>query len=127
MIAVILSCILGAFKGIKDYEMKNAITWNNKYAHDMQFVKDWIPKGIIEKAYKKYHEFFDLKYKERFLFSATALVFLTDKWHLFDTLSFILFLVACFVSVKIDVIVILISYVCYSITFHIFYTLKLKI
>lgn len=122
--SILLFCGLGVLKGLRDLEMKLKSSWVNKYHPSMELVSYWIPKSFKDKLYKKYHEIFRLKYKENFLFSATLLVFLTDKWHLYETMIFLLIFIAAFTITKFNLITIIFCYVCYTVCFHIFYTLN---
>lgn len=80
MISVILGITFMALKALSDIQMKfYPDTWKNKY--DSRNIRI---DNIKSKWYRKYHEFFGLKTKEKFLFSATLLVFMTDEWHLYQ-------------------------------------------
>lgn len=69
-----------ASKGLQDYSMKSGkgFDWKAKYKQPL------VPTiAIKNKLYKWYHERFNLSYKEKFLFSGTLLVSLSDSWHTF--------------------------------------------
>lgn len=74
MIIVILLVLAGFFKGrldaIADENVKN-LEWEKKY--------DFTKPG--ETKHWWYFGFYKPKFPEKFPFSSTALVFLTDKWH----------------------------------------------
>lgn len=73
-ILLVLLILAAFFKGrldaIADEEIKN-LEWSNKY--------DFTKPG--ETKHWWYFGLYKPKFPERFPFSATALVFLTDKWH----------------------------------------------
>jgi len=74
---------VGFGKGLVDYEIKTenvAKTSWNKYKKDKRPAPT---KGL----YGWYHKKSNLIFMERFLFSATALVFLTDLFHLGYTIK----------------------------------------
>jgi hypothetical protein len=75
IILVILLVLAAFFKGrldaIADEEVKN-LEWDKKY--------DFTKPGNTKHWW--YFGLYKPKFPERFPFSATALVFLTDKWHL---------------------------------------------
>lgn len=78
----VFMCIAGFFKGVMDYEMYNHIfkTWLKKYKLEKnKLIKD-------TKKYWYYLWIYTPKYKEKFVYSTTFLVFLTDRWHFFQFL-----------------------------------------
>ena len=80
-----LYLIAAALNGLENWEMfrngyKTTRAWENKYAKDTKGV-------LIPAPDKPYYRLFRLQYKERFPLSATALVALTDRWHLYKTTS----------------------------------------
>ena len=80
---ILFGLLFGFGKGLTDYEIKTdrvAETSWNKYKKDRRLSPT---KGL----YGLYHKKFNLKYQERFLFSCTILVFLTDLFHFGYTLS----------------------------------------
>lgn len=84
LIIFFVSCfIIGFGKGLVDYEIKTervAETSWNKYKKDKR-------PAPIKGLYGWYHKKANLIFMERFLFSATALVFLTDLFHLGYTIK----------------------------------------
>lgn len=85
VISAILYLIAAACTGLDNWELfRNGYAgksdWTNKYAKDSQGV-------LIPAPDRSYYRLFKLKYKERFLLSATALVMFTDRWHLYKTLG----------------------------------------
>lgn len=76
MIAIIILIALsGIFLGLQDHEMfqrgyKTTDAWKNKYRQPLEAAPNTL-----------YYRLFDLTYREKFLFSATALSFLSDRWH----------------------------------------------
>lgn len=78
---IILELTIGYLKRIADYLEENGTktkTWKNKYKPGLLS----IPKSL----YGEYHKLMGLSYAERFPLSGTFFVFLTDKWHLINTL-----------------------------------------
>lgn len=65
---------ISARDGFKNWWFNKSLSWQNKYA-----------KGLAPN-YKHWYYFglYTTSYKERFLLSSTALVFITDGWHLFQ-------------------------------------------
>lgn len=80
------------FKNLPDYHFFGALNWTRKYKREHLdaggFKFSDPPKSGL---YAKYHRFFGLKYKEKFLFSGTALIFLVDGWHFFQFLMYLFF------------------------------------
>lgn len=76
-----LFMVAKAFSDASFFELPDQ--WMNKYAKDPE-------SGLLVPApntglYGWYHRLFGLKYRERFLFSATALVKFTDPWHWWES------------------------------------------
>jgi hypothetical protein len=69
-------CIVGNWKG-KLSKFNSKESWKNKWALDKQ-------KNPLPYISKWYHFGISLPYEERFPFSSTFLVFLTDAEHLFQ-------------------------------------------
>ncbi len=70
-----------------------------------------IGKDIISRMRRWYHKTFEVKYKEKFPFSATALVFLTDGMHLTQFIMIKLFCAAVAFAVSETWWVILLTFV----------------
>lgn len=82
--SLVLVAIIGFSKGMQDRAMKT----KNGFNPMGKYHKDKIPVYQIESTvYRKYHEFFNLSYKEKFPFSATALVSLSDAWHFYGLIG----------------------------------------
>jgi len=73
--------------------------WMGKAGQDASLSNGWgfnpsgkyknpkeLASGIKSDLYRIYHSVFGLKYKEKFLFSATLFVWISDMWHLLGTL-----------------------------------------
>jgi hypothetical protein len=85
IIPAALYLIAAACTGLDNWELfRNGYAakqdWRNKYAKDSQ-------GALIPAPDRLYYHLFSLTYKERFPLSATALVALTDRWHLYKTAS----------------------------------------
>lgn len=80
-ISILLLILSGVFKAYMDYhsETTKHITWKNKWKTIC---------GILIPPYNHWWYFglYRPKYQERFPFSSTGLVFLTDFWHLYQFL-----------------------------------------
>lgn len=103
--------------GIKSFE------WKNKYLLD-----SWDrPVSVNNKSHWWYFGLFKPKYSEKFPFSSTALVFLTDRWHAYQMMTFrFLYLGASFAYSTNLWVVLLLTFVIFPVvvgtTFEIFYT-----
>ena len=78
MSAVVIICLIisAVFKGLMDAisdEGFKDLSWEQKYNLTKPNAKHWWYLGLHKP-----------RYRERFPFSSTALVFLTDKWHLYQ-------------------------------------------
>ncbi len=81
--AFLMLAVAFSFKGLMDVSGRDGFvnnwfnkskSWQNKYAKGLKpNYKHWYYLGLIT-----------TKYKEKFIFSSTALVFITDGWHLFQ-------------------------------------------
>lgn len=84
MISLIFMFINGAFKALSDLSSEGLIfpkssSWENKW---------YMPHSHLIPNKKKlwyYLYLYAPQYKERFPYSSTFLVFLTDKWHLIES------------------------------------------
>ena len=85
IIALVIIIWEGLFKGMQDSIMRSGhgFKWENKYKQPFENVSSMKPGW-----YKVYHDFYRLPYKEKFPFSATALVSLTDSWHTMGLVRF---------------------------------------
>lgn len=84
LITLLLYAIAYAFTGLDNEELFHrgycaADTWKNKYAQDED-------GQLIPAPDTWYYRAFALKYQEKFPLSATALVSLTDRWHLLNAI-----------------------------------------
>lgn len=85
ILALLLLALSGYCVGAQDDELFNrkyttSRDRRNKYAEDERGALIPAPGGW-------YYKLFKLKYKERFPLSATALVWLTDRWHMWKSLG----------------------------------------
>lgn len=103
----VIHILLGAFKGFSDKVMQlgeTAESSENKYKLDGEGKKIAAPTSGISGLYYKMN---NLKFKEKFPFSATLLVWLTDRWHKYNTFRTLTIrasdLVAYFVLIDIDI------------------------
>lgn len=92
MISLIIILILaGFFKALQDNEVRKGRvnkTWKNKWAlQGMQVTIKYKPVWYYFGIYKP-------AFKERFPFSSTILVWVTDKWHLYGGLKDSLLIIA---------------------------------
>lgn len=69
--------------GKNDFNFWGTFSYKRKYKWDVY------TKLNIDAPSTLYYRFFKIKYRERFPLSATALVFLTDGYHLMQFLMFI--------------------------------------
>ena len=79
VLVVLFMCIAGLGKYISDKAVQDGSvldTWENKYK-----LVDDEPVPELKKPWY-YFGMYKPEYKERFPFSTTALVALTDRWHL---------------------------------------------
>ena len=86
---VILTILAGVFNAKMDYIVHNGLdseSWLNKWYLIYKFGLDERIKG-----YKHWYYFglYKPKYRERFPFSSTILVFMTDYWHLYKWCMFL--------------------------------------
>lgn len=127
MISLILCLVLGILDAAKDiitFRFKQSVFYNLNH----QF---WDPLISWKNKYKVpltpykpkwYYPIFAPKLEERFPFSTTALVFLTDAWHLLKALYIVTILSAIFfysqiISFSADIIL---CFCAYSFTFNLF-------
>jgi hypothetical protein len=129
MITIILTliCFMAAayFKAhmdaIDDSGIKSS-EWKNKYQLD----KWYNPVSLESKNHWWYFGLYKPAYAEKFPFSSTALVFLTDRWHAYQMLTYrFLYLGASFGITNKLWIVLLLSFIVFPIVvgavFEIFY------
>lgn len=118
IIIVILLILAGLFKGHMDAvadEGIKGVDWVNKYDFTKPGnTKHWWYLGL----YKP-------KYPERFPFSTTALVFLTDKWHLSQFLMLRCFYLAIALLISANVFTALIlSFVIFPVILGLFFEIS---
>lgn len=82
------------FKKTAPYGFFGVESWVRKYKGGILLTDQILPYLVYPVTRIWYHKFFGLKYQERFLFSATALVFLTDFFHLTQFITLTLIAVA---------------------------------
>lgn len=74
----------GTFINEESYKNKNG-SWKNKYHSPLEeYVPKWYYGAFCFKIFKKEFKFKGFiipDYREKFMWSSTALVFLTDYWH----------------------------------------------
>lgn len=130
LLSIIIVLLIGYFKGKQDLIIRKSKLKINedfdylaKYKLPLQEISLIPSNNFIQKLYKKYHEYYKLTYVERFPFSATALVGLTDKWHRvgFFRSSITILGFTIFIGIWWMYFVL---YITYTIGFHISYTLK---
>lgn len=103
--------IFGKGKQYNMYGFWGSNSWKRKYSTFRPLrllMKDRNPWGEElllppeSGLYGWYHSFFNLKFKERFPLSATALVFLTDGWHLMQLFMWLSYLGAIAIAINSD-------------------------
>jgi len=82
MIITLLVFSYFAAKGLQDAILSTGkgFNWRNKYKQPFEDIKTLHP------IYRSYHELVGAKYKEKFFLSASLLVALSDKWHMWGML-----------------------------------------
>ena len=122
ILSFIFISLAGVFKGMMDAISDNGVKkseWKNKY--DFSKVKNhWWYFGL-----------YTPKYSEKFPFSTTALVFLTDKWHLMQMIMLRFIYIAISVLITKSLLYdILLSFIIFpiilGIPFQITYNIKRK-
>ena len=132
IISAFLVGIVNSLKDLSSIDFFSKKWWNksNSWKNKWKLDKD---DNIIlnEKKYWYYLYYFTPKYKERFIYSSTIFVSLTDGWHLLQKIQFtIVYLnVALLISTSIlqFILYFLLVYTVFTLTFSIFYTTIQKI
>lgn len=83
IISIALIFLSGLMKGLRDFvafkttKNRPENTWKNKYSEPLKptTVAPWYYMWIYKPSYK-----------EKYPYSSTLLVFLTDKWHLYESI-----------------------------------------
>jgi len=93
---VLLVFLSGYFNGIMDYIKKfnlDSESWKNKWKWNQIFINNEHPMGMSRTLLMKspwyYFGLFKPEYEEKFPYSSTILVFLTDDWHFKKWLTFL--------------------------------------
>jgi hypothetical protein len=137
MISLILIALAGAlnatyeilFTGFNEsiFNKLNPEFWNPLKSWKFKWASPYPQLGERKWYYFGYHP----RYKERFLYSSTIFVFLTDAWHLFKSLMLtcIMLSVVNYSVVITPFIDFILLYVVFTFTFTIFfdYILRIKI
>lgn len=111
--------VYAAFKGLQDWQMKtNPFTWVDKYKEPLEAP----PKGL----YGFYHKINGLSYREKFLFSGTWLVSLSDWWHFFNLCRRITLYLLLLYLHEFDIWVIPAYSIGFAITYKLSYIFKVK-
>lgn len=79
------------------YYFFGAESWKRKYERSLSF-SDYKTYGLVPAPDNFYYSFFNIEHKERFPWSATALVFLTSGYNLFQWLMIKFILLSLTVS-----------------------------
>lgn len=91
IIAIVLLCLAGISKAVMDQSSEGLLTgpwWNKEESFRYKWKLD--ANGYLTPASHKpwYYFGFAPPFVERFPFSSTLLVFITDAWHLFQFFTF---------------------------------------
>lgn len=127
ILSIVLSIIAGVCKAITDLSEEAKI----KYDNDFFWIKiySWKNKYKLDSNRNPIRK--NGKYVERFFGSSRWFVFLTDAWHLFGLLfrlSFATSYVCIGILISINIwytFGILVSYIIFATSFHIFHTYKI--
>ncbi len=116
LVFVIISAIAKAFMdisskdGFDNHFWNKTESWHNKYHMPLEKKSHWYYFGIIKPIYK-----------ESFPFSSTALVFLTDGWHLLQFISLNTIIIAISINMEHVLVSFIVIKAVHSIIFNTFY------
>jgi len=124
MIITLLVFSYFAAKGLQDAILSTGkgFNWRNKYKQPFEDIKTLHP------IYRSYHELVGAKYKEKFFLSASLLVSLSDKWHMWGMFRHSIVFALCLYAFDLNVMLAALSYAMGLIVFNFTYvTFKSKL
>ena len=124
MIITLLVFSYFAAKGLQDAILSTGkgFNWRNKFKQPFEDIKTLHP------IYRSYHELVGAKYKEKFFLSASLLVSLSDKWHMWGMFRHSIVFALCLYAFDLNVMLAALSYAMGLIVFNFTYvTFKSKL